>query len=1537
MVGDPVSAAVSGNKRKVTEFCSRKKRRLTDDNAVVIAKMRSNSSLQNVEDSVGRTRPKRGALWSNCKKKSVKINGKSSIVETRRIRLVEDEEVAVGLTRLGSEDHPPCRKLLDFILHDAEGNPKLLEMSEIEDLFITAFIMPLDDNLEKAKGRGVKCVAFGRIDSWAISGYDEGSPVVWISTDIADYECVKPSSCYKCFYEHFYEKAQISIEVYRKLARSAGGNPDLSLAELVAAVVRSMNRSKSSCSEFIGRDFVICLGRFIYNQLIGLDETSERNDASFSTLPTLLALNNECRNRTDFNKSPSNASCGILKINEAQQSQIIEDDDQKCARLLQEWENWISMKQERARQSTTSRSLCTAEIASYYPLPAYYQPSAEEMDEYIIFENDANMCYPEPPRRVLHNWSLYDSDSRFVPLELLLMKPWDEVDLTVFGSGIVTYDDKYDDETGFCHGTEPGLSSPNSLRIEDTDGFPIFLSALKKWRIKKFEPSTFFISIQTDVARFWLGKPAKQYIQWYEPVFKTGKLVISIITLLRAQSRLSKLSFADVLKKVSEFDNNHPAFISHNLVLVESYVLAHGQFILQLFSKFPDKEIQKCAFVTCLSHKMQERHHFKPLREKKIVVRTEENLNASAAVRVLSKRDLMRATSTRLINEIWQEYYLHYFPNNSKHGDTQEVKKQDLKKKEENAEEGLEEKVPNKEEKLSKPCPSTQSCNPKSRHGEVLWKGEPTVKTGSGDAFYRQADVHGDQLVVGGAVVVGTDESEDNMTIVFLEYMFEKEGTKMAHGRILLKSSETILKNAGNEREVFLTSDCVDFKLGDVKESVTVEIRLRSWGHEHRASYSNADKIDMAKAEERKKNGLPMEYYCKSLYWPERGAFVSLPFDSMGLGNGVCNSCKQRDTQEVQFVVSSRTSFSYMKTEYKVHDFVYVRPHSFSMAKDKRKTVKGGRIVGLKPYIVCHLLGVEGAKRKGATPESTLVKVRRFYRPEDISADEAYAADIREVYYSEDIFSVSVEMLEGKCEVRKKNDLPTLDFPAITQHVFFCEKIYNAVNKCLNELPAKHKFIISLNRKASHTSLRMLKREENCDVEPDDCGRRKDLSKDGRLAALDIFSGSGGLSEGLHQSGVSFTKWAIEYEQSSGEAFSQNHPDTLVFIDNCNVILRAIMEKCGDVDDCISTSEATKLAAELSKEKLNNLPLPGQVDFIYGGPPCQGFSSMNRFNQGAWSKVQCEMILSFLSFVEYFRPRFFLLENVRTFVSFNKGHTFRFTLASLLEMGYQVRFGVLDAGSYGVAQSRKRAFIWAASPEEKLPEWPEPMHVVAGSELRIFLSNGKHYSAVRSTAGGAPFRALTVKDTIGDLPPVGNGASNVEIEYAGKPVSWFQKQIRGKSLVLKDHIAKSMNEINLRRCQLVPKHIGADWRELPDEKVELSNGQISDLRPPCLVRTAHRHNDWKGLFGRLGWEGNFPTSTTDPNPMHKVGMCFHPNQDRIVTVRECARSQGFPDTYTFVGTISDKHRQVGNAVPPTLAYALGRKLREAIDSKLGDC
>ena len=82
-----------------------------------------------------------------------------------------------------------------------------------------------------------------------------------------------------------------------------------------------------------------------------------------------------------------------------------------------------------------------------------------------------------------------------------------------------------------------------------------------------------------------------------------------------------------------------------------------------------------------------------------------------------------------------------------------------------------------------------------------------------------------------------------------------------------------------------------------------------------------------------------------------------------------------------------------------------------------------------------------------------------------------------------------------------------------------------------------------------------------------------------------------------------------------------------------------------------------------------------------------------------------------------------------------------------------------------------------------------------------------------------------------------------------------------------------------------------DLLQCNDLQVKLSTGQMVDLIPWCLPNTAKRHNQWKGLFGRLDWEGNFPTSITDPQPMGKVGMCFHPEQDRILTVRECARSQ----------------------------------------------
>nr|GMC78621.1 DNA (cytosine-5)-methyltransferase [Ipomoea batatas] len=423
------------------------------------------------------------------------------------------------------------------------------------------------------------------------------------------------------------------------------------------------------------------------------------------------------------------------------------------------------------------------------------------------------------------------------------------------------------------------------------------------------------------------------------------------------------------------------------------------------------------------------------------------------------------------------------------------------------------------------------------------------------------------------------------------------------------------------------------------------------------------------------------------------------------------------------------------------------------------------------------------------------------------------------------------------------------------------------------------------------------------------------------LATLDIFSGCGGLSEGLEKSGAAVTKWAIEYDQKASEAFKLNHPHAFTVVQNCNVVLRDVMMANGDAHDCIPSTEASSSASKVDDDVLSRLPKPGD-----------GFSVLNRYKKNSLSDAKRTMILAFLSYVDYFRPKYVLVENVRNLVSFDNMQPFQLTLNSFLEMGYQVRFGVLEAGVYGVAQSRKRVFIWAAAPEETLPEWPEPMHAFPTQNLRIKLDLGanSHYTAVPSTRAGAPLRALTVRDTIGDLPALIDGDNIGTMPYKSDPISWFQKRVRGNHQnILTDHITKKLTETNLIQCLYLSA--GQDWRDLPDKKIELpSTGEFVDLKPKWLVKLRDKGYQSNGVLGRLHWEKKFPTAITNPQPAGKVGRWFHPVEHRIISAREYARSQGFPDWYKFVGPLKNMYQQIGNAVPPPLAFALGRMLKVAM-------
>ncbi|KAH9684667.1 DNA (cytosine-5)-methyltransferase 1 [Citrus sinensis] len=464
--------------------------------------------------------PKRAAACMDIMDKCLSLSGSASFVESTREVVAENEEVAISLTA-GKDDLRPNRRLTEIAFHDACGNLKSVEMLEVGNLFVSGLILPLEKCCGRQKERGVRCEDFGRVESWAISGYEEGSP------------------------------ARASVEVYKKLSSSCGGNPDQTVDELLAGVFCSMSDSKNFPHRTSTREFIISQGGFMYNQLIGLDETSKKNDQIFENLPLLLALMDETKKQgssiileTSTSSSLINTGMRIGEEEQNYQSSSSasggeEDKDMKLARLLQEEENWQSTKHNKTQRRVASSSkFCSKinedEIVDDYPLPAYYKPSEEENDEYLIFDS---ISPDELPRRVLHNWSLYNSDSRLISLELLPMKPCDDNDITIFGSGIMTTGDS----SGLC--ADANFDQSSSV-AENVGGIPVYLSAIQEWMIE-FGYSFVSISVRTDISWYRLGRPSKQYTAWYKPVLKTARLAIALITMLNNQSRVHKCAFVD--------------------------------------------------------------------------------------------------------------------------------------------------------------------------------------------------------------------------------------------------------------------------------------------------------------------------------------------------------------------------------------------------------------------------------------------------------------------------------------------------------------------------------------------------------------------------------------------------------------------------------------------------------------------------------------------------------------------------------------------------------------------------------------------------------------------------------------------------------------------------------------------------------------------------------------------------------------------------------------------------------------------------------
>ncbi|KAK3027160.1 hypothetical protein RJ639_041261 [Escallonia herrerae] len=358
------------------------------------------------------------------------------------------------------------------------------------------------------------------------------------------------------------------------------------------------------------------------------------------------------------------------------------------------------------------------------------------------------------------------------------------------------------------------------------------------------------------------------------------------------------------------------------------------------------------------------------------------------------------------------------------------------------------------------------------------------------------------------------------------------------------------------------------------------------------------------------------------------------------------------------------------------------------------------------------------------------------------------------------------------------------------------------------------------------------------------------------------------------------------------------------------------------------------------------LPLPGTVDVICGGPPCQGVSGFNRFRNkdDPLADEKNKQLAVYMDIVEFLKPKFLLMENVVDIVKFADGFLGRYALGRLVGMNYQARMGMMAAGAYGLPQYRMRMFMWGARPTEKLPQYPLPSHdvVVRGGTPVEFRSNAVDYDEGQKVDLE---KKLFLGDAISDLPPVENDECRDSMAYGKEPATEFQRFIRlrkdempgGSTLAssehqLFDHRPLQLNEDDyLRVCQ-IPKKKGANFRHLrgvrvmADNKVEFDPAIERVLLPsgkplvPDYAMSFMRGTSSKP-FGRLWWDETVPTVVTRAEPHNQI--ILHPEQDRVLTIRENARLQGFPDHYQLVGTIKERYIQVGNAVAIPVARALG--------------
>lgn len=288
------------------------------------------------------------------------------------------------------------------------------------------------------------------------------------------------------------------------------------------------------------------------------------------------------------------------------------------------------------------------------------------------------------------------------------------------------------------------------------------------------------------------------------------------------------------------------------------------------------------------------------------------------------------------------------------------------------------------------------------------------------------------------------------------------------------------------------------------------------------------------------------------------------------------------------------------------------------------------------------------------------------------------------------------------------------------------------------------------------------------------------------------------------------------------------------------------------------------------KERIINLSKEKGINMIVGGPSCQGFS--NKGKMLGLNDLRNYLFKEYVEIVKHVKPKLFILENVKGMISSENGYFINEIVKSFEELGYKISYKVLNAADFGVPQNRERT-------------------ILIGS--LDFHFNFKILDEFKT-------KTPTVYEAISDLSYLNSGEGEEISDYINEPISYYQKLMRKNSLKLYNHKATNHSKHALYKLSLIPPEKGKEF--LPKELLGKQK--------------------FKTTWTRLEWNEPSPTiDTRFDTPSN--GKNTHPILNRAITPREAARLQSFPDDFIFTGTKTSVCTQIGNAVPPLLAKAIG--------------